>query len=240
MWINRHRTLVSAICVALVAIVLVTIGALPLYRSVREYTKKITIKSAELEKLTSRVEILSKLDANVLQERVNILDNALPVKKDVLLYLDSINGLSRELGLTFGGISLTPGELSEATGSAKKNTQMNQLQSLETEVKMRGGQENVYAFLGTIEKVLPLMQIKNIKVSILGEDQYALTLNLGMLWAEQAAPDLKGQVTLFGDEEEKYFNQLAEYRRFEQMIYSPIPSEPKGDLFANPEVIPLP
>lgn len=240
MWVNRHKTLLSALGIWVVCLALIIMAMIPLYRSVSSYSAKIKTKSSELETLTNRVAILSQLDANVLQERVNTLDSALPPRKDVLLYLASINGLSSELGLTFGGISLSPGELNEATGAAKRAAKPNQLNTLETEIKMRGGQESVYAFLGRIESVLPLMQIKDIKVAILGSDQYALTLNLGMLWAEQTPPDLRGQVTLFGEEEEKYFNQLAEYRRYEPIVYGELPSAQKADLFANPEVIPLP
>jgi hypothetical protein len=53
-----------------------------------------------------------------------------------------------------------------------------------------------------------------------------------MLWAEPAVVDVKGPVTLFGTEEEKYFTQLSEYRRFDTIISSPIDQGKNQNLFA--------
>jgi hypothetical protein len=221
MWLNRHAILAKAMAVGLTAFLLIFLAVLPIYQNASVLLKKIKTKSVELESLTNKVSILSKLDPVVLSDRVSVLDSALPPKKDVLLYLTSIDGLSKELGLTFGGLSLAPGDLTEATGSAKKSVKTAGLQSLETQIKMSGGEDGVYTFLRTIENVLPLMQIKDIKVSIVGEDQYALSLTLGMLWAEPATLDVKGPVTLFGADEDRYFTQLSEYRRFEAVSIAP-------------------
>lgn len=231
MWLNRHKTLATAIGVALSAALLLIVAVLPIYTNAQTILKKMKTKSSELDSLTTKVTVLSKLDPEVLQERVDVLDAALPPRKDVLLYLTAIDGLSRELGLTFGGLLLAPGDIAEATESAKKTTKAAGLQSLETEIKMRGGQDSVYTFLRSIETVLPLMQIKNIKVSILGDDQYALALTLGMLWAEPTSMDVKGPVALFGAEEDKYFTQLSEYRSFEATQIVPT-TLGKTDLFA--------
>lgn len=244
MWYIRHKSLAIASLIALISIAMIFIAIIPIYQSAFNMLGKIKTKSAELESMTTKVTLLSKLDPSVLDERVSVLNNALPSRKDVLLYLTSINGLSQELGLTFGGLSLTPGDISEATGSAVRTTTPG-LQYLATDIKMGGSKENVYTFLRTIEEVLPLMQIDKIKVSILGDNQYSLDLNLAMLWAPTATIDVKGPVTLFGEEEDKYFSQLSLYRRFD--VVAPIsPSTPvgKSDLFSpatiNTETIPQP
>lgn len=236
-WINRHRSLASALGAAVLAIILVFVAALPLYRSSSALLSKLATKTKELDALTGKVSILSKLDKSVLQERVTTIDTALPPKKDVLTYLVAIDGLSRDLGLTYGGFSLSPGELGEATASAgtvKKTSKAGGLQSLDTEIKMRGGQESVYTFLKTIESVLPLMQIKNVGVSVIGEDQYSLNLTLGMLWAEPSAGEVSGSVTLFGPEEEKYFTQLSAYKHFDPIVGDVPLVGGKTDLFSQP------
>lgn len=235
MWVSNHKNLSIAIAIGLVSLLLVGVGVIPIYRNANSILSKITKKSIELESLNNKVTILTQLDTNVLQERVSTLDKALPPKKDVLLYLTSVDGLSRELGLTFGGLSLTPGSISEATGSANKAAKSSRtggLQGLETEIRINGGKESIYAFLRTIEEVLPLMQIKNVKVSVLPGDQYSLILSLNMLWAEPATLDVKSKITLFGEKEDKYFQQLAQYRRFEPVISTSPDQEPKSDLFA--------
>ena len=219
--------------IGIAVVMLVILAVLPIYRNASVILGKIKVRSNELESLSNKVSLLSKLDRAVLESRVQTLDRALPPRKDVLLYLSSVDGLSSELGLTFGGLSLVPGDLTEATGSAiKKQAKIPGLQSLETEIKLRGSKENVYSFLRSIEDVLPLMQIKDIKVSVLGEDQYSLTLTLGMLWAEPITADIKSQITLFGAEEEKYFAQLSGYRQFEPETPSQSSPVGKADLFS--------
>lgn len=234
-WFGRHKSLSMAIGTALAALLLFVVAGLPLYGNASSILNKTKTKSAELDSLTAKVSILSKLDPAVLKDRVEVLDAALPPRKDVLLYLTAIDGLSRELGLTFGGLSLTPGEITEASSAAtaKKTKKVAPgVQSLDTEIKMRGNQDGIYAFLRAIETVLPLMQIEDIKVSILAEDQYALSLTLAMLWAQPSTLDVKGAVTLFGAEEDKYFSQLLGYRRFDTTGITGTTEGGKTDLFA--------
>lgn len=235
MWFNRHKNLAMAVLTLVVAVVLMAGVAWPIYQNANAVLGKIRAKSSELEELINKVTLLSKLDPAVLQERVTTLDMALPPRKDVLLYLTSIDGLSNDLQLNFGGVSLAPGELSEATASAstKKNVSSAGVQSLETEIKIRGGEDNVYSFLRTVEEVLPLMQIKGVKVTILGDNEYSMALTMGMLWAEPATTDIKNKITLFGDEEEKYFAQLAGYRRYDQTETESSGTVGKQDLFST-------
>jgi len=241
MWINRHKTMATAIVIFLLSFSLLFLAVFPIYRNANLLLGKISTKSKELDTTTEKVSILSQLDPNILSDRVRVLDNALPPKKDILLYLNSIEGLSKELGLTFGGLSLAPGEITEATGSATPATPVKKkvvakttagLESLDTEIKMRGDQESIYAFLRTIEEVLPLMQIKNIKVLILAENQYSLNLTLGMLWAQPITMSVKGSTALFGAEEDRYFTQLANYRTFPNNTLIERETEGKQDLFA--------
>lgn len=233
MWYKTHDLLVKAIALAGVSFMLVLLAILPIYQSANKLLGTIQKKSIELDKVSSKVALLSKLDKNVLAERVNVIDSALPPKKDVLLYLTSIDGLSRELGLTLGGLSLQPGNISENTETQTKSKSATGLQSLDTEIKIQGGRENIYTFLRTIESVLPLMQIKDISVSVSGNDRYTLSLKLGMLWASPDTSTITGAISLFGEEDDKYFMQLASFRRFAQLPASAATSlgTVKQDLF---------
>lgn len=233
MWYKTHDLLAKAIGIGFIAMLLVFVAILPLYQNTTKLLKNINTKTKDLESVTGKVSILSKLDKNVLAERVSTMDAALPPRKDVLLYLNSIDGLSRELGLTLGGLSLSPGNITEASPSGGKSTSTTGLQTLATEVKVQGNQDGIYTFLRTIENVLPLMQIKDLSVDVAKNDNYTLSLNLGMLWASPVTANLTGAVTLFGETEDKYFNQLASFRKFDAL---PVPEasivEPKKDLFA--------
>ncbi len=239
MWHKTHDQLFKAIVLAAISVLLSLFAVLPIYRNLRKIQAKLVIRTKELNELNSKVLILSKLDKNILAQRVKTMDQALPPNKDVLLYLASIDGLSRELGLTLGGISLTPGALKVATGSEVVEKSSKALQTLATDVSIKGNKESIYTFLRTIESVLPLMQIKDISVDVSEADNYTLSLSLGMLWASPTTSSVVGAVTLFGEEEDKYFTQLSNFRKFEQLSL-PTTSivEVKKDIFSKTEIIP--
>jgi len=217
--ITRHRSLVLAIIIAGVAGLMILLVALPLIGSINKTTKQLRTKTEELEDLAKKVSILAGIDQSVLKERVTVLDAALPPKRDVMLYLTAISGLSQELGVSFGGISLEGGEIKAASTSATTKgktarTPDLKLDSLDTEIKITGSQESIYAFLRTVETTLPLMQIGDVKVSASEEGEYTLSLGLGMLWAGADSVGVKGQITLFDQKEEEYFTRLSGYRRY--------------------------
>lgn len=217
----RHGILVRAAIVSVVTLIILLAITLPFINNVREMSGKIVSKRKENTELADKVSILSGLDQAVLEERVKILDRALPPKKDVVLYLSTIDGLSRELSLSFGGLSLNPGEVTEASGSAgktvtkgKPKTEAAGLHSLETEIEITGTKENIYTFLRLVEESAPLMQIKDAKVTGTSETAYALSLKLGMLYATTDIKAVKGPITLFDEKEEQYFQDLSKFRSF--------------------------
>ena len=212
-WFTKHRNLGMAIGIAVSAAILLIVAIIPLYQNTTNLLAQIKSKTTERDALSTKVSLMSQLDVNVLNSRVQTLDQALPQRKDVLTYLVAIDGLSKQLGLSFGGISLAPGDVSTGSSSTKGPV-LSGLQSLDTDIKISGNEDSVYSFLRTIEQVLPLMQIKNVKVSVSADMQYQLALTLGMLWAPPTTADVKGPVTLFTDEEQKYFTQLSQYTSY--------------------------
>jgi hypothetical protein len=202
-----------AVGIAMAALILLFVAIIPLYQNTTDLLAQIKAKGVERDAVSTKVSLMSQLDTNVLASRVQTLDQALPPRKDVLTYLVAIDGLSKQLGLSFGGISLSPGEVSTGSSAAKGPT-IAGIQSLDTDIKISGSGESVYTFLRTIEQVLPLMQIKNVKVSVSADMQYQLSLTLGMLWAPPVTVDVKGPITLFTDSEQQYFTQLSQYTSF--------------------------
>ncbi len=236
LWV-RHQTGVRAAGMGVLVAVCVLWGILPLWSSIREKIAKIEIRRKEEQELTKKVAVLSQLDQNVLKDRLTVIDTALLPRKDVVAYLSAVDGLSRELGLSFGGLSLSPGSIDEASGSAKAVTTKSEagLQSLDTTLKIQGNEDAIYSFLRSVEQMLPLMHVKDVKVTKVADGQYSLSLSLGMLWAPPTAGDIKGAVTLFSEKEEKYFQTLASYRRYDRVvgIDTGATGETKADLFAH-------
>jgi len=227
-----------AVAMGSAALLLLVLATIPFFQNASTLSKKITTRKKEADELSKKVTILSGLDQEVLKQRVETLDQALPPKKDVVLYLTAIDGLSKELELNFGGISLSPGEVTEATKSADKNAKKSKadalgLHTLDTNVKIDGREESIYSFLKTIENSTPLMQIKDVKVTSQEDGVFSLSLQLGMLWAAADIGQVKGQIELFDSKEEAYFRQLADYRHIKSIAeIAPIDTGlGKADLF---------
>jgi hypothetical protein len=237
-YIVRHQFLARAIGVGLVTVVLLLAGVVPLVSAIARNNQKIATRDRERQSLVDKVTLLSQLDKAILQERLQILDSALPPRKDVVAYLASIDGLSRELGLSFGGLSINPGEVTENPEQPKaagKRAVPAGLQVLDTAIKVKGSESSIYAFLRSVEQTLPLMQIKDAKVSGLSGEQFSLSLSLGMLWAPTVPGDVKGSISLFSEKEESYFQTLSTYRSYKAGVsdsaIDPIPGG-KPDLFS--------
>lgn len=216
-YLIRHEMLTKAILIAIATVVLLGVGLLPLFRTAGTNLKKIQVRQKEDKALSQKVSLLSQIDQSVLKERSRVIKAALPENKDVVAYLAAVDGLSKELGLSFGGITVSPGQVSGESSSAKvkgKSRTVGTLQVLDTQIKILGSKDGIYAFLRQVEQTMPLMQVADVAVSTLGPDQYSLSLTLGMLWAPVGESDLKGAITLFTEKEESYFQKLATFRSY--------------------------
>ncbi len=236
----RHELAVKAAGVVGAGLVILSVGLWPLFSSAGDHLRKIESRSTELEQLSRKVGLLSQIDQAILKERTRVIKAALPETKDVVAYLQAVDGLSKELGLAFGGITVTPGEVSGAaqkptSGRTKATRQVSALNVLDTEIKITGNRDGIYAFLRQVEQTLPLMQISDLVVTKIGEDQYSMSLSLGMLWAPTPAIDLKGAITLFNEKEEAYFQRLNTFGSYSgsSNVAGPSLNFGRSDLFSQ-------
>lgn len=240
----KHQTAVKATGVALAIVLMLTMGLIPLVRGAGSKLKKIKTREAEAAALSKKITILSQIDQEVLKQRSSTIKTALPDNKDVVSYLRTIDGLSKELGLSFGGITISPGQVSgndTQSKTSKKNTRtIAKLNVLDTDIKINGNKDGIYAFLRQVEETLPLMQISNVSITSTNPDQYSMSLSLGMLWAPSSTIDLKGAITLFNEKEEAYFQKLNKFRTYDQIAVTSGGSVVggKNDLFESNFSIP--
>lgn len=232
----RHQMMVRASMVLLATIVLLIVGLFPLFRTAGMTLKKIETRQKEEKSLSQKVSLLSQIDQTVLKDRSRVIKAALPENKDVIAYLSAVDGLSKELGLSFGGITVAPGEVSGSGATAKakgKSRTVGTLQVLDTQIKILGSKDGIYAFLRQVEQTMPLMQVADVNVTSIGEEQYSLSLTLGMLWAPVGESDLKGAITLFTEKEENYFQKLATFRSYKATVENDlnVGLSGKADLF---------
>lgn len=234
----RHQIAVKALGVVAAILVVLLVGLWPLFKSAGTLLRKIETRSKEEESLSKKVAILSQIDQQVLKERTKVIKAALPETKDVIAYLGAVDGLSKELGLSFGGITVAPGDVSgesqkTSSGRTKSTRKVALLNVLDTDIKITGTRDGIYAFLRQVEQTLPLMQVSDVVVTKLEEDLYAMSLSLGMLWAPTPSIDLKGAISLFTEKEEGYFQKLNGFKAYSgsSIAESGVVNEGRIDLF---------
>ena len=215
----RHEMAVKAGAVVVASLFVLAIGLWPLLQSSGSLLKKIESRSKEEAQLSKKVSILSQIDQNVLKDRTKVIKEALPETKDVIAYLSAVDGLSKELGLSFGGITVAPGDVSgesqkPTSGRSKATRKVAALNVLDTDIKITGTRDGIYAFLRQVEQTLPLMQVSDVVVNKIEEDLFSMSLSLGMLWAPTPEVDLKGAISLFTEKEEVYFQKLNVFRTY--------------------------
>lgn len=219
LWLIRHAYGLRAGLVCLISLGILYFVGWPVFVHMKGIQNQIETKTKEESDLTNKISLLSGLDQEILRERMVLINKALPPNKDVVLYLSTIDGLSKELGLVFNSIKIMPGDVTtipegDSVTKTKKRLVPAGLSSLETTIKVSGSKDNIYSFLRMVEESLPLMQIKDIKISVLGENQFSLSLQLGMLWASFDPKTVNGTITLFDQQEEGYFQRLTTYPQY--------------------------
>ncbi len=223
LWVHYHNFLAKAIMIAGASLLLIIIGIIPMTRkfyATRQLYKK---EQEKLEVLAKKVVVVDNLDPNILEERVRLLNKVLPPNKDVVVYLNTLDRLARDFNLSLGDVSLSPGivyKQDDEKETSKKSREVNEKwKTLETELRIIGGRDNIYGFLRQVEKTAPLMIIKDVQMSRVGSqvnnDEFVLTLKLGMVYAE---PDIKkiagGEVKLLTDQDEIIIGEIRDLKSY--------------------------
>jgi hypothetical protein len=214
--LRQHKLLVQASICLIASLAILLLVIVPFFERGWQAQSELEKKRVSVLELEEQVVFLTNLDKSVLNRRMEVLDTVLPSSKDVLLYLGTIDGLSRELSLSLRGIELSPGQISgEKVSQASKPG----LVTLDTQLTISGTQENLYAFLRGIEQTAPLMKVRDVKVNRLGEDSYNLSVMLSMMYAEPStATNLKGKMMLFTDKEESLLQEIAQFKYYQANI----------------------
>lgn len=215
--VRKHTDLAKAVLLYFASVLIIIIAVIPIFNNANSARRELVADKKTLDDVTNKVVILTGLDSVVLDSRLSELNRILPARKDIVSYLVTLDGLSRDLDLSLGSISLTPGDVSDASHSAETSDGSRRVASLsviESEVSIDGDEDDIYEFLRNIEEVAPLMQVKDTSVTRVDE-LFTLKLRLGMLYSEEGvSSDLKGVVSIFTPEEERLFEQIQRLRRY--------------------------
>ena len=244
LWMHYHYFLSRAILVAGASVFLILVGVIPMISRFKQTRVALTKEKEKLETLSQKVVVLDNLDLRILKDRLELVNRVLPPSKNVVIYLNTLDLLAKELGLSLGDVSLSPGLIYEKESKQTKKQSVvkgkEKWQTLETEVRIIGSQENIYAFLRRVEGLAPLMVIKDVQVSRVeeGSDNFILSLKLGMIYAEPKVERIVGQqIKLLSDEDERLVETLKSLRSYPLEVNTSTPTllRNKADLFKPAE-----
>jgi len=237
----NEKKLISLIVASLVLIIVV-FG--PVMNKLRERIVAKKLLSQQLVGLNEKLSVLNGVDPLLINERVVKMERVFPSKKPVVELMSSLSSLSAERGLSFGGVSLSPGDLSGEEESAKpksKKVTINpELHDLKFGFEIGGDFEAISAFLKDLESVAPLMKIDKVSLAIKTNPLFERTktvvvANIDVSAYYQAPPKKLGAVSksvaLLTRKDEVLLNKLIGFKTFEAVI--PVATTGQADLFGQ-------
>jgi Tfp pilus assembly protein PilO len=186
--------------------------------------------NVEFSKLAAKIETLEGIDEDLTTQRVNKMEEVFPSTKPVVKLLSALNQLSSNNNLSFGGVTLRPGSLSE-----KNTAKESPLADLQFSFEVSGSFDSISIFLTSLEKVAPLMKIDNVGLAIKSKplverEATLVTANISVSAYYQAPPASLGGVSaavkLLSREDEVLLSRLFSFESFGTVI----PTAPTGNL----------
>lgn len=240
-YLAKEKKLIGLIVASLVLIVVV-FG--PVMNKLRERVAAKKLLEKQLVGLNEKLSVLSGVDSILINERVIKMERVFPSRKPVVELMASLSSLSAERGLSFGGVTLSPGDLSGKEESAKlkskKVTVNPELRDLKFGFEIGGDFEAISDFLKDLEGVAPLMKIDKVSLAIKTNPLFERTKTLVVASIDvsayyQAPPSKLGKVSksvaLLTRKDEILLNKLIGFKTFEAVI--PVAETGQADLFGQ-------
>jgi Tfp pilus assembly protein PilO len=227
---KKQKLIIQLIGIVLMLVFLLRPAAAKLIE--RLQTKRQLEK--RLSQLETKFEVLSGIDSILIDNRVRQMEAVFPSEKPIVELMGSLSQLALENGLTFGGITLSPGSLSQEESKTKnKKANPEGLFDLRFGFQVGGDFDKISQFLAALENTSPLMKIESVGMSIktnpLFEREATLVVaEIEVLAYYQAPPKTLGSVDkpvkLLSKNEELLLNKLVGFRTFPFVI----PQAPSG------------
>lgn len=186
----------------------------------------------ELVNLEKKLQTLEGIDKNSISERVKRMETVFPSDKPIVQLLSSLSQLAAKHSLSFGGVSLRPGSLTD-----EKEGKI-ELADLNFGFTIGGDFGSVLRFLKELENVAPLMKIDklslDIKTSPLFDNKnFLVEAGVEVSSFYQPAPKVLGGISqpvkLLSRGEEAILRRLFNFTQFQVVL--PAAQTGKEDLF---------
>ena len=202
-----------------IALVLGIIVFGPTLSSLQRRLKVNKQQKTELNKLENKLQILEGIDKNLITDRVKKMEMVFPSDKPIVELLSNLSQLSAKHGLSFGGVSLNPGSLTdEKKGEAD-------LSDLTFGFEVGGEFNNVLNFLRELENTAPLMKIDKVGLTIKTNpllDNIMIIADINVSAFYQPAPKSLGGISqpvkLLSRSDEVILSRLFNFTKFQVIL----------------------
>ena len=114
---NKNKSYILPVVVIIISVLLFLQFAIPQFNALFKAREEAKTTLAKIKKLKENLAVLSNIDDNVLDSQLNTLSLALPLRKDYIGVLDTINSVAKETNVSVGGFSLEIGDISKSENS---------------------------------------------------------------------------------------------------------------------------
>ncbi|OGD56644.1 hypothetical protein A3E73_02000 [Candidatus Beckwithbacteria bacterium RIFCSPHIGHO2_12_FULL_47_17] len=207
--------------------------------------KQLTKRLVQLE---GKLNTLNGIEPLLIDDRVKKMEAVFPSVKPIVPLMASLSQLAAQQNLTFGGVSLSPGSLSQGEAKSKdKKKTATDLNDLRFGFQIGGDFDSISKFMRSLENTAPLMKIEEVGLTIKTNPLFERTETIVVADIKVAAyyqppPKTLGgvdkPVKLLSRSEEILLNQLVSFKTFPQVV--PQTTVGKEDLFGVQPKLPGP
>jgi Tfp pilus assembly protein PilO len=175
--------------------------------------KEVDLKKANLAQLTQKQAVLQGLDLFELEKKNELVIQALPVKKQPILVLNSVKNLGESKGLTGFTFNLNPGLISTTSAETKKKISASDKNKLALFVSFDGSLKQITDFVQNLEKLLPVVKITDLVIK--AEEENFSNLSLSLVSFYLSLPESLGTaeapVKNLSNQEEEIYSKLEDF-----------------------------
>ena len=233
---TKKQKLIAEI-LGLVLIVVVAIRPLAVKLSDNLATRRQLTQ--KLNQLETKLNTLDGIEPLLIEDRVTKMEAVFPSVKPIVPLMASLSQLASEQGLSFGGLSLSPGSLSEAGSKSKdKKAADTDLNDLRFGFQIGGDFDRISKFMQSLENTAPLLKIEEVGLTIKTNPLFdrletIVVADIQVAAYYQAPPKTLGSiekpVKLLTRSEEVLLNQLVGFKTFPPVV--PLAPSGKENLF---------
>ena len=188
--LSIFKSFVVPALIIITIILIIPFAFIPLLNNVRETNDSLKSDSERFKKLSDKLDTLNTLDEAEISEKLTIVEQGLPVGKDLAPLIVGVQNLAAGSNLLVEGISLSPGNVATESAGTKENT-ANQSSSqatpnsqgdinpdaLSLQLKLRGNLKDLILFLSKLQqsKRLSFADVVNFER---GDEESTITVEL--------------------------------------------------------------